>query len=237
MEKVDECRHLSLGTLRGTPEMSPHHDDSDPNPPHGSDHSPRGDPPHGGPPHERSRPDEGPNPSDPDDPPASDDRYLYVVSYGDDAERKRAEYLFDTWEEGEIRNPDGLVRVAAGVDHEELYRRLLVKFRADQVDAYELSELDPPATPETRTVERTVAAPSDAVRSFLHYLLSKKKGEETGEGWFEVYTNKGRADVAFDLDESGGETTVAVTVEGHPPALDHLEAYLRRELDAFADGQ
>lgn len=94
---------------------------------------------HDGPEHDDSKP--GPR-----DDPRPENRHEHADrpgGAGADAERKRAEYLFDTWDGGDISRPDGLVRVAAGVDHEDLHRELLVKFRAEQVDAYELSSPSP----------------------------------------------------------------------------------------------
>lgn len=194
-----------------TPPPDPH-DDHDPHPPHHDRPHDHGD---------------GPNGDDAD-------RYLYVVDYDDDAERKRAEYLFDTWDEGTVERPDGVVRIAEGVDGDALHRDLLVKFRSEQVDVYELAARDDPATPEARTVERTLDAPPDAAESFLQYLVSRKKGERRADGEYEVYTNKGRADVSLDVRAADDGTAVTVRISGHPPVLDYLTSYVETELSEFA---
>lgn len=164
------------------------------------------------------------------------DKYLFTVAYEDDAERKRAEYLFNTWEDGEIRKPEGLVRIVEDVDQADLYTELLMKFRPTQINAYALSALEIPETPETRSLERTIAADPATVRSFLQYLISKKKGTETSENEYAVYTNKGRADISVSLTGSTEETTATIDIEGHPPILDFLGSYFETELNAFESG-
>ena len=161
------------------------------------------------------------------------DGSLFVVSYETDAERKRAEYLFNTWENGDLYKPEGIVRIAEDNDHEELYEDLLVKFRPEQIDAYALSSLDAPQTPEQHSIERSIAADPNTVRSMLQYLISRKKGTETGDGAYEVYTNKGRADVEMSFSTEDTETTVFVQVQGYPPVIDQLTTYLEEELDEF----
>jgi hypothetical protein len=210
--------------------MLPHHD---PHNESGHEH-PHGDQPESpGPPHEEPHAQEPPHSEDSSEGSGDADGFLFVVSYENDAERKRAEYLFNTWEDGNLYKPEGIVRVAEDVDHEELYEDLLVKFRPEQIDAYSLSSLDAPRTPEQRSIERSIAADPDTVRSMLQYLISRKKGTETGDGVYEVYTNKGRADVEVSLSREGDETTVVVHVQGHPPVIDQLATYLEEELDEF----
>lgn len=210
--------------------MPPHDPDDDLE----HEHPPKKPPDESGP----GPPGEGPQPPSPpheDDSTHRDDAdgFLFVVAYADDAERKRAEYLFNTWDGGEIHKPEGLVRIAEDIDHEQLYQELLVKFRSEQVDAYALSSLDIPETPEIRSIERTVTADPATIRSVLQYLISRKKGEQTDNNEYEVYTHHGRADISLSLTQEEDGTTILVQIEGHPPVIDHLSTYLREELDEF----
>ena len=209
--------------------MPPHHDPHDAPGEH-----PHDDPPESpGPPHEDPHAQEPPHPEDSTEGSGDADGSLFVVSYENDAERKRAEYLFNTWENGNLYKPEGIVRIAEDIDHEELYEDLLVKFRPEQIDAYALSSLDAPQTPEQHSIERSIAADPNTVRSMLQYLISRKKGTETGDGAYEVYTNKGRADVEMSFSTEDTETTVFVQVQGYPPVIDQLTTYLEEELDEF----
>jgi hypothetical protein len=167
----------------------------------------------------------------------ADEEYLFVVSYGDDKERKRVEYLFDNVD-GTGRKPDGLVRLVEGVDHEELYADLVSKVPSDAVSAYRLDPVDADVEPDSIVVEEEVAAAPDAVESFVEYVLSKKKAVLTAapRNEYEVYTKKGRAEVRYELSE-GPPTTVRIRVTGYPPAPSFLADFFREELTDYADSQ
>lgn len=168
-----------------------------------------------------------------------DTQYLFVVDYEDETERKRVEYLFNNWDEGKIARPDGVTRVAAGVDHDELYQQLLTKVPEDRVDTYELSTVDADVSPETVTVERTVTAPRAPVESFLEYVLSKRKAvlQSEARNEYELYTKKGRAEVRYTLESDGIETSVRLRITGYQPAPSFLGEFFGEELDEFSASQ
>jgi hypothetical protein len=165
--------------------------------------------------------------------------YLFVVSYEDDAERKRAEYLFNNWEEGDIDAPDGFVRIASDIDHDNLYEKLVGKVPAEQVDSFRLEPVEADVDTQRHTVKRSVTAPVDTVESFVEYILSKKKAvlQSASRNEYEVYTKKGRAEVTYRLGESEGETTVTMLVEGYPPAPEFLADFFETELADYAESQ
>lgn len=169
----------------------------------------------------------------------SDDaeQYLFVVDYDDDAERKRVEYLFNNWTgEGTIENPAGLVRTARDVAHDDLYEQLVSKVPADSVETFRLDPATPDVTPATEVVEQSVAATEDAVESFVEYMLSKKKAvvQSAAHNEYEVYTNKGRADVQYQLQSTEESIRVRITIEGQPPAPSFLQDYFETELTEYA---
>ena len=168
-----------------------------------------------------------------------EDAYLFVVSYSDDAERKRAEYLFNNWEDGEVESPDGLLRIASSVDHDELYERLVGKVPEDRVESFRLEPIEADVDPERHTVKQTVDAPPETVETFVEYVLSKKKAvlQSATHNEYELYTKKGRADVTYSLDETDGRTQVMVTVEGYPPAPAFLADFFETELSDYARSQ
>jgi hypothetical protein len=167
----------------------------------------------------------------------SDDAYLFLVRYEDDAERKRVEYLFDH-AEGEVTKPEGLVRVARDVDHADLYADLVSKVPEDQVTAYRLDPVETEVESETVTVTQEVAASPDAVETFVEYVLSKRKAvlQSAAHNEYEVYTKKGRAEVTYTLSE-GPPTTVRLRVTGFPPAPAFLAEFFGDELSDYADSQ
>ena len=170
-----------------------------------------------------------------------DPLYLYLVDYEEDAERKRAEYLFDNWEGGTIERPSGLVRIADGVDSDELYERLVTKIPAEQVEAYRLDSAESDVDPEVIRIEERIDASADAVEAFLEYILSKKKAvvQSATRNEYEAYTKKGRAEVSYELTDGDGSGSVSVRVRvtGYPPAPSFLAEFFETELSEYATSQ
>lgn len=168
-----------------------------------------------------------------------DATYLFQVEYGGDAERKRVEYLFNNWDDGEVEKPDGLVRIASDADHDELYETLVTKVPEDQVTSSRLEPVEADISKEVTTVEQDVDAAEGAVESFVEYMLSKKKAvlQSPANDQYEVYTKKGRAEVRYRLSADGEATTVRLRVSGYPPAPAFLAEFFERELTDYAESQ
>lgn len=169
----------------------------------------------------------------------SDSEYLFVVEYDSDAERKRIEYLFNNWDDGNITSPEGIVRFAGNVEHDALYKQLVAKVPEDQVDSFRIDAIQADLDPETVTIEEQINAPRDAVESFLKYMLSKKNAvlQSASHNEYEVYTKKGRAEINYRLSEDDGATTVSMQVSGYPPAPEFLGDFFETELSDYATSQ
>ncbi len=165
--------------------------------------------------------------------------YLFIVTYEDDSERKRVEYLFNNWAEGTIEHPDGLVRLAEGVDHEQIYEQLVTKVPEDQISTYAVEPVETDVEPTRLTVEQKIDAPESTVKSFVEYVLSKRKAvlQDSERNEYEVYSKKGRAHLRYTLSESSGETTVRLVIEGYQPAPSFLSNFFEQELTEFAESQ
>ncbi|RJX44431.1 hypothetical protein DM826_02095 [Halonotius aquaticus] len=168
------------------------------------------------------------------------ERYLYTVQYTEEAERKRVEYLFKNWNEGDIETPEGLARIAEGVDHEELYQELVAKVPSEQIGVYRLQPTTPEVESESITVTEEISASLDAVETFLEYILSKKKAvlQSGSRNEYEMYTKKGRAEVSYELDDTAGDIVVVrIRVDGIPPAPEFLGDFFETELGDYAASQ
>jgi hypothetical protein len=165
--------------------------------------------------------------------------YLFIIDYDSDAERKRIEYLFNNLEEGTSRSPRGLVRLADGVNHDELYEQLVAKVPEDQVSSYRLEPIETNLEPERVIVEKTINAPRDAVEPFVEYILSKRNAvlQSASHNEYEVYTKKGRADVSYRISDENGTITVSIHVSGYPPAPEFLGEFFETELADYARSQ
>lgn len=168
-----------------------------------------------------------------------DDRYLYIVDYDEDAERKRVEYLFNNWDEGDIRRPTGLVRVAENVSNDELLEQLVGKVPETQVEVYQLGDVDTSVEPEQTVVKQQIEASSDAVETFLEYILSKKKAvlQSAAQNEYEVYTKKGRTEITYSVTETEGMVSARVSINGYPPAPAFLAEFFETELAEYAASQ
>jgi len=165
--------------------------------------------------------------------------HLFVVSYESDAERKRVEYLYNNWDNGEIIHPDGLIRITEGVDHDELYQQLATKVPEEQIDSYRLKDTAPEVAPESLTIHKEIQAPQESVESFISYVLSKRKAvlQSSDRNEYEVYSKKGRADVRYTLSTDASTTTVRFYIEGYPPVPSFIAEFFRNELDEFSASQ
>jgi hypothetical protein len=168
-----------------------------------------------------------------------DDTFLFIISYDEDSERKRVEYLFNNCESGEIETVEGLVRLASGVDHDDLYERIVNKVPADQVKSFRLEPVEADVERDRRTVEQTIQAPADTVESFLEYVFSKRKAvlQSAARNEYEVYTKKGRAELSYSLTEEAGKTTVTIELSGYSPAPEFLADFFETELSEYAKSQ
>lgn len=168
-----------------------------------------------------------------------DDRYLYIVDYDEDAERKRVEYLFNNWTEGKIERPSGLLRVASNVSHEELFEQLVAKVPERQVEVYQLEDVDTSVEPDQTVVTQQVDASTDAVETFLEYILSKKKAvlQSPTQNEYEVYTKKGRTEITYSVTETEEGVSVRVSIRGYPPAPSFLAEFFETELGEYAASQ
>lgn len=177
----------------------------------------------------------------PGNPPDEEPGYLFLVEYEEDAERKRVEYLFNTWEDGGIEGPSGLVRIAHGVDHDEIYEQLVTKVPEEQVSSYRLEPVEPDVSEETVIVDQEIDAPAEAIETFVEYMFSKKKAvlQSAANNEYEVYTKKGRAEVTYriDGDADDGVTAIRIRVTGYPPAPEFLAEFFGTELTDFAESQ
>jgi hypothetical protein len=165
--------------------------------------------------------------------------FLFVVNYDDDAERKRVEYLFNNWENGSITKPDGFVRLAADIDHDELYEELVSKVPTERVESYQLEEIDRGVDPDTVVIEKEINAGQDALEPFIEYILSKKKAvlQSPSRNEYEVYTKKGRAEVTYQLSEADGNTAVMIRIIGYSQAPTFLAEFFEAELEDYSQTQ
>ncbi len=157
-----------------------------------------------------------------------------VVDYAEDTERKRAEYLLDNWDEGEVESVRGLSRRVVGVDIEELYERLVSKVPEDQVETYELDPVDASASERTEPFEFAFDTDRDRVEWAMEAIMNKRKRvtQDAEHNVYGIYTKKGRARVSYSITElPTGEVRLTGEVSGYGEAPAFLRDFIGDELE------
>lgn len=163
----------------------------------------------------------------------ADDAYLVTVEYEDDAERKRAEYLLDNWEEGSVKSVTGLSRIARCVDIHDLYDSLVAKIPESRISTYELTSVSSDVTTSGERLSLRTAAQPDRVEWAMESVLNKRKAvqEPGAENSFAVYTKKGRANVEYEVHGRGEDVVLEIEIEGFGEAATFLRDYFEDELE------
>ncbi|OKY77357.1 MAG: hypothetical protein BTN85_2007 [Candidatus Methanohalarchaeum thermophilum] len=162
-------------------------------------------------------------------------KYLFVVSYDTDAERKRVDYLFNNWEKGEIEKPKGLVRLVNTSNYLNLYKSLTSKIPEKNIDSYEINKNEPDISPQTISVNKSMKEDPKALNEFVEYMLSKKNAviKNHSKNKYEVYTKKGRAEISYKVDEEDNKTNLMIKIEGFSPAPQFLRDFFNKELNYY----
>lgn len=163
-----------------------------------------------------------------------DDRsYLVSVAYESDAERKRAEYLLDNWDDGSIESLRGLTRQAHDVEIDDLYGQLVAKVPEDHVHVFELAPVETHADTVEETLEYTVDVDPDRVEWAMESLMNKRKAiaEDATNNEYALYTKKGRAKVAYTVDPTpAGDVRLRIRIQGYGEAATFLKEFFEEEL-------
>lgn len=163
---------------------------------------------------------------------------LYIIEYGDENERKRAEYALKNWEGAEVERPTGTIRIVEAENQEGLMNRLISSIPYDHIRAYDLSDVEISENIEEVTLKRTLSASREGIETTLEFMMSQRSGEiiDIGEDetTYEI-DDKGPAEVSYKFLDSSepNKTEVEITIKGAPQTTQHLYNNFRDELDQF----
>jgi hypothetical protein len=166
----------------------------------------------------------------------SERQYLIVVDYESDTQRKRAEYLLDNQDEGQIDSLQGLTRVASGLDVDTLYEELAAKVPEETIDLYDLEEVEATARKGERELHYQYDVETDRVTWAMESLLNRRESATREAGGdidvWSVYTKKGRARIEYEIRQpSDGSTRLDIRVVGWGEAPTFLAEYIDEELE------
>jgi hypothetical protein len=161
--------------------------------------------------------------------------YLIQVNYRNDNERKRLDYLVDK-RRGEVEVLRGYMFTVKDSAYKEVMEEVLNKFPSELVKSYKLESVD--LKEEKRMEDFSVQVNKDLreVRSFLSYLLSKRRGVLEGNVGdvevYDIYTRKGIVRLHLSLVD-GRPVTVNFHLEGAEEAVKKLGEEFREEMRFF----
>lgn len=169
--------------------------------------------------------------------------YVIFVTYDNDAERKRIDYLLDKWSsQATIKKPRGMVFYIETDEPQEFLEELFSRLEGNagkKIEVYSAKRVETRIKAKRRTLEYTIDEEGKVVERFIDYLLSKMNAgysrSENGSKVYSVYTRKGRATIRVTI-EGNGRTKVTMEIEGYGDAVDFLAERIYEELKLFAGG-
>ncbi len=172
--------------------------------------------------------------------------YVVFVSYDTDAERKRVEYLLSRWSSRiEMDRPKGINAVlrADSEEIQEFLVDLLSRLEGDprrKVKILSGEMVEPSVEPEERILEYRLNDDARVVEKLVDYVMLKLNATPLGsiesEKRYEVYTRRGKTEVAVSLGELPGGCIVAFRISGYGGAVDFLASKIDEEFRAFTGG-
>ncbi|MBC7094466.1 hypothetical protein [Thermococcus sp.] len=170
-------------------------------------------------------------------------KYLFIVDYQDDAERKRIDYLLEKWQErAAISKPRGLTFIIDTEDISEFAEELLSKLNPDsskKVEVFLLHEKDLQAKvqPKRVVLEYHSKESAEVVKKLLEYVFSKNNiryySSDIRSTKYFILTRKGRVDIEVTLEPKGNEIQIKLVLSGYGEAVEYIAGKLKEEVESF----
>ena len=159
---------------------------------------------------------------------------LIFVKYGDEAERKKVEYLISKY--GVKRVKDVVIEVK-DTDFEEFVKELYGKIPEDRLRVISGTEEKVHVTKRREDIHMDFSADSESVMQFLNYLIVRRRGNYRGPlGGFERYrlhTKKGLVDLSVKTVKKSGRITLNLIIEGRADAASIVKEEMEKELENY----
>lgn len=168
----------------------------------------------------------------------SQSKRLYIIEYGSENERKRAEYTLKNWEGAAVERPSGTIRIVEAENQEGLMNKLISTIPYDHIRAYDLTDIEISENIEEVTLTRTLSASREGIETTLEFMMSQRSGEiidiNKNETTYEV-EDRGPAEVTYTFIDTSDpdKTEIEMTIKGAPQTTQHLYNSFRDELDQF----
>jgi hypothetical protein len=168
--------------------------------------------------------------------------HLIIAKYSDEAERKRIEYAMERWGQVmKLGRPEGVPIIIEDESEKvkELLDDLYARTSKDKIKIYALSQASFDVKKTEKEIKAALEGGMETVEKFIGFILAKQKAlfmREIPFGkLYEVYTKKGRAEVAIGLKEEKGKVVVAIRITGFGDAADLIYDKINSELKYFKE--
>lgn len=173
-------------------------------------------------------------------------KYLFIVNYEDDAERKRIDYLLEKWQEhARISKPKGLTFIIETDEISKFAEELFSKLNpssSKKVESFVLhgKDLSSQIRSATTVLEYQSNDPLEIVKKLLNYVFSKNNiryySSDLNSTKYFVLTRKGRVDIEVTIDSRNDKTQVKLLLSGYGEAVEHMAKKLKEDLDSLLEG-
>ena len=168
-------------------------------------------------------------------------KYLFIVDYEDDAERKRIDYLLEKWRErARISKPKGLTFIIETEEIDKFAEELFSKLNPEssrKVEVFALHEKDLQSKiqPNKLILEYQSEEPPETVEKFLKYVFSKNNiryySSDIKSTKYFTLTRKGRVDIEVIIEPKKNKIQVKLLFSGYGEALEYVVKKLKEELE------
>ena len=159
---------------------------------------------------------------------------LILVKYGDEAERKKIEYLITKYDARRVKD---VVIEVQNSKFDEFVKELYGKIPEDKLRVISGTEQKVHVAKTSEEIHMDFSADSESVMQFLNYLIVRRRGNYRGPlGGFERYrlhTKKGLVDLSIKATKQGEKMNLWLIIEGKADAAGIVKDEMEKELENY----
>jgi hypothetical protein len=173
--------------------------------------------------------------------------YLFIIKCGDEAERKRMEYIVEKWEgKLNITKPDGLVILADGDANSSGFKEFTQQLlsRSSQISSenftmYQIEMMNIDIEKQKKEINLELHEKRDTIEKLLNFVMARQKALVTQVStdpyikYYEVTTKKGKAEIRVLLVEKVGSVNLRIDISGYGEVVDMIYSRIKDEMDYF----
>ncbi len=165
-------------------------------------------------------------------------KYLFIVNYEDDAERKRIEYLLEKWQtSAKVSKLKGMSFIIETDEISKFVKELFSKLDPkSSVKSFKIIEKDFSSEIKLNRIilEYLTKESTEVVKKLLEYIFSKNNiryySSDGDSSKYFVLTRKGRIDVEVSITHKNSKTLVKLIILGYGDTPEYMAEKLKKDL-------